>query len=123
MMYTPPDALTSGLKGITTNAVANVLNTDTVVAAPGAGKRLRIWAASLMVNTASGGDYFTLLRDSSGNAWTIAVIGLSDEMRTAERLFPGGILLQENRPLEVHHRCTAASQTFYVVALYTIEDV
>ena len=116
----PPSVFYSGAK--VTNAVANTLNTSTMIAAPGVNTAIRIVAIHAMG-----------ARSNTGlvNLWAAQaalVYGLFGI--TTQQLSPPpapipepGIQLPPNTALSIQDIATVASQTYYVVVLYYLDDV
>lgn len=120
-MQNPPDLRAITLLG-TTNAVANTSKVDTVLAAPGAGLRYRIWGLIFGTSNNATTDFVT-----NGYLHNPAVVRA---IFTATRAFnqpqsevypPGGYAIDTNISLDFETFCSAASQQYRLTVFYTIE--
>jgi len=98
--------------------------TTTIVAGPGAGVRLRLWAVTVgdrnnqVPNTYTGNLRFR----SIGAAVAGPMMSIQNGI-CAPVLLPGGLYLPENVGLEVLHSYSAVNVLVTIVAFYTIEAV
>lgn len=116
----PPDLLEQGV--LWTAGAVGVLVATTIVAAPGANRRIRLWEFTVAYDHTASGDSFGLvghLADNiNGGYWAV-----SDEGRAFHKVLPGGLALLTNRVLEIQQRGTVAGIIGFVSVLYTVEDV
>ena len=109
---------------ITTDAVAGTYLVSTVIAAPGAGNRLRIWQVGI-----SPYDIYNVIPQklyanwqSGGiNLWGQSIIG--SVLVPMVNNIPGGFHLTTNSALALFHGDNVASQKYYAWAHYTTEPV
>lgn len=120
-MWLPPD-------GQTANATAPAMAANTfsggvvVVPAPGAGRRLRLWAAVLYdANTADAvSKCFVVLRETGG---FVGMARLSGIFGAGPLVLPGGIGFPSNVAMDAVFMANAANPTLGVEVYYTLEDV
>ncbi len=108
--------------GTITSTVAINTDSDTmVVAAPGAGLRLRLWAYGFAAVTANTGALWCLAKRGT----SVAFVGaLSASAKNGAHLeLPGGVVLGTNEALQLRVRSDVASQVLRWVVQYTIEAV
>jgi hypothetical protein len=120
-MKLPSDLLQvdSGFDGFTTNAVAGNTTVHTLLAAPGANLRIRIWAWRC-IPTNSSTARFTFRLTASGSATIRDVLGQGQYI---VQEIPGGYALPTNQGIDIRSNSSAASQAFTASAYYTIERV
>lgn len=116
----PPTALAAARVGITTPNPA-ALTTSTLLAAPGAGLRYRVWRVDVFghrLNTAGA----ALDADLLGAAqFGFVHLELRDSVAHAPIELPGGWLAAVNTAVQLQHIATAVSQEVRVNVYYTIE--
>lgn len=117
-MILPPNVQTVGVVG-TTNAVAGTVTTTAILAAPGAGIKVRTWMLQVAWRWNAAGDLEAVWIDTAVS--TLFYGALSDEVRAHEVYPPGGLLSPANRGISVQTRASAVSQPFLARLLYTLE--
>lgn len=122
-MQIPPDAI-AALVNVTTNGTANTQSVATVVAAPGAGARYRVWGAIIgtLQNAAAQvvRAYLTVPTTSPRNAvvtWSGPGTGVIDLSGF------GGIAWSTNTAISLETYDTLASQALACFVYYTLEQV
>jgi hypothetical protein len=113
-----PEIQFASLVGQATHATPNSTTTTTIVSAPGAGFRLRLFHASMGVRpdqtgnvecrVSGGGTMGVIAGDANGNS------GPLDH-------YPQGIPLPEDTALQIIHRSEVAGQTFDIAVHYVSE--
>jgi len=107
---------------ITTNAVANTQTSTALVAAPGAGKRIRIYGIGIASKPNNTGAIRCIFRDTAGtiNYWTL---GIATSRGSNQIWFPNGIPVAVNTAIEARHDSDVVSQPFNCNIAYVIETV
>lgn len=123
-MQLPADLRKAGLD-IGTAAAAGTYAAATVVAAPGAGARLRIWGVwsapnAIMIGAQS---WHVQFLDPAGGPSLMRFFGVAPGPGDSQ-LFPGGLVLTANTLLQaVYASSIAGPQSYRLGAWYTIEAV
>ncbi len=123
-MQLPPNLQVAAFTTQATNAVANTSSTLTLVAAPGAGLRIRVWMVSLsLVQNSPAGKLRGLFQTGAGVA-NLVLLGVSTtEAPYNDASPPGGIVAGTNAIVRLQNFGSAASLTYDVAVHYTIEAV
>lgn len=106
---------------ITTNAAANTQTGTQLIAAPGAGLRIRVFKVDIVRKPNMTGGIRCLIRDNAGLVWValgISTTGGADHWWGGEN----GFTIATNLPLQALHDSNVASQLFDITALYHIEE-
>ena len=119
MSYQPPDLLVSRVTTQTSGVPGS--GGVTVVAAPGANLRIRLWGvgATHVDPTVAVPTWY--LPWVSGGV-TLISQSLTPGFPADSDLFPGGIALDTNTSLSCNRRTSAASRDVDLWAMYTIEN-
>jgi hypothetical protein len=116
----PPRLTSTGF--LLTNGAVGVDVTTAIVASPGAGLRIRLWAVEVIHRRAASGDAELRISDS-----TLVNVGgylaLSDEQRHARNTYPGGRVLVANRGVSIVHTSSVAGTEQLVAIYFGIEPV
>lgn len=117
----PPDLLFAQVT-VTTGAIGITTQTQ-IVAAPGADRRIRVWAFHAGIRHSSPvGISDVRLRRALGSYMMSTAIGSADS-RHLEILIPGGIAASENTLVNVETQSSAAAMILACGIYYTVEDV
>lgn len=95
----------------------------TVLAAPGAGYRYRVWAWVATSSVAAVGDGTMWIGHGAGVSTLRGRTGLSDETRSRYQVIPGGIPWTENQALRANGAWSGAAPDVIVGFYYTTEQV
>lgn len=118
-MSWPPLDITAIRALVTTNVAANTVTTHTLLAAPGADWRYRVWGwAANSIQTTAAGTGFRALLITGATRDVIAFVGVSGRQH---QLPASGIALLDNQALQIDSVCSAASQPLDLVAYYSRE--
>lgn len=122
MSYQPSDLTVAGAI-VTNSPVVGANLTTPLVAAPGGGLRIRLWAVKAIWRRAGSGDAELVMLDSGG-AGLGGYLALSDEQRADTMHYPGGMAtLSANRGVSIQHQGSIASSPMLVGIFYTVEAV
>ena len=117
-----PADLSNGALNASTSATPNSGTSTLVIAAPGAGHRLRIWAWSAgLAQNMTGVVRGQWRRDVGGS--TVGVIAVSPQTPGMHSIIPGGLPLNENEGLGIIYASNVATQSVQFRAYYTTEEV
>lgn len=119
-MQYPPDLQLATARA-TTNAAPNTENTTTLVTAPGAGQRIRVWAAALAASQNDTGVVLTYLCQGTNTAPLLPMLSRPASGTSGYVFVPGGWALDSNTLLAVRDRSDAASQGYFLSVYYTVE--
>jgi hypothetical protein len=117
---TSPRLLVASLL-VNTGGAGVITNRAGVIAAPGAGFRLRLWAVHLATLQTFSGVLWMEVQDSTG-----AVLGnlMATAGGQADHLdYPGGLALAENRGVQSRDASSVAAQGLRATLLYTTEQL
>jgi hypothetical protein len=124
--FTPPDLQTL-ISTVSTNAAANTVNAGIgLVPAPGAGRRIRLWAVRLALNGSTAAVPASVYARAVVRlgAKVPAVLAVAEDGAPADQqTFPGGLAGADNAALTYDNNATAVTVPIAVVAYYTEEDV
>lgn len=117
-----PVGLQSTSQNVNTSATINTQVVTTMLAAPGAGNRYRIWAVSLAMGLTT--DTFTKLVGlfATGAGASRANLGCSLGQPSTEQEFPGGMALADNAVYNCTHSADVATQSIFITVYYTTEN-
>lgn len=121
-LYTPPDLIVAG--GAPDVGVVSIVAAS--VAAPGAGRRLRIWgwsAAMFSAAPAAAHARFTIANPAGIGFDSISFTTPGQGETGGSRHFPGGLARPVNEGVSIFGQASAAANTYWLTILYTIEDV
>jgi hypothetical protein len=121
-MTLPPDLVMAAV-GVTSSGTANTLTTGTIVAAPGANIRIRLWFWDPTPNTTSQAvvNWRATANDGVGGA---ALVAHSGGIFAAPpgTVIPGGMRLTINTALGYSLASALISTGFTLIAGYTLES-
>lgn len=122
-MQLPPN-LSVDDSGLVTNVAANTVTTGTLVAAPGAAFRLRLWGVAIIPSLTSQAVV------NWRAYWTNALAGPAVAVMSGATFaggspvwIPGGYALLTNTLLGYSHMSALASMQLHMLSYYTIEAV
>lgn len=119
---TPNPEIQTVRAAITTNAVANTQTTTAMIAAPGAGLRIRIMSYSIGSKPNNTGAIRALIQNGGGSNFDVLGVPTGRGAGVTPNLGPG-IPFPANDSVNAVHDSDVASQPFNLIIHYVIEDV
>lgn len=116
-----PSNLSVAAGTIATSATPNQLTATTVINAPGAGLRIRVWAWSVANRQDQAYVMQLRLRPAGSNTILAVAATNTDGAPSVHCELPGGLLLDDNTGLALAHAATVASRVFEYAVYWTEE--
>lgn len=119
-MTIPPNLQTAA-SNVNTSGTANTQVTQTLLAAPGAGIRYRIWAMGIgfALSSFTGTKLIGLF--AAQTSTQRATLDCSLGQPSAWQELPGGIAIPTNTAFQCTHSCDVATQSIFMHVWYTQE--